>query len=76
MWGYSVPLLVAVPADVVAPPGALAAIEKHTGEGLTELCEDWVLVTASDDSGVYYWHRPSNATQYECPWVSQLVDMN
>ena len=76
-WGYSVSLVVAVPAEVTAPPGALDAIRKHSGDvdSLAELGGDWVLVTPSDGSDAYYWHRSSNVTQYECPWNSQNVSI-
>lgn len=76
-WGYSVSLVVAVPAEVTAPPGALDAIRKHSGEGdrLTELGGDWVLVAPSDGSDAYYWHRSSDVTQYECPWESRNVSI-
>jgi hypothetical protein len=73
VWGYSVALVVSVPAEATAPPGALDAIEQHDGEELTELDTDWALVTPPDGSDSYYWHRPSSATQYECPWVSRTV---
>ncbi len=72
-WGYSVALVVSVPAEVTAPPGALDAIKRHNGEELTELGADWTLVTPSDGGDPYYWHRPSNATQYECPWATRAV---
>jgi hypothetical protein len=74
MWGYTVPMLVAVPAEVLAPAGALDLIKKHSGgEGMTELGADWVLVTPPDGGDAYYWHRPSSVTQYECPWSAQIV---
>ena len=76
MWGYDISLLVAVPAEVLAPEGAMALIRRHSGsQELTELGAGWVLVTPPDGGPEYYWHRPSSATQFECPWCPQMVSI-
>lgn len=78
MWGYDISLQVEVPAEVLAPEGAMSLIRWHGGsrqQELTELGAEWVLVTPPDGGPDYYWHRPSTTTQFECPWAAQLIEI-
>ena len=73
---YSISLQVAVSAEAIAPAGALEAIRKHSAtasQELTELGEEWTMVSPGDGGQDYFWHKPSSAVQYECPWAADVV---